>query len=424
MASNYTGNGSANEPPSPSPGPGVRPIISIPAGTDVRTIESITQEMKTAVDFIAYQQDSVQLAPPSFSADGSGYSAVTHTGTGTGTCAPTALSTTVSQASTQPYSYLIKIIVGGAVGTATFQMSTNGGTTFGATNTTAANIVVSPTGISLAFAGTFVANDTYSFIEVDRPLLSLVGSTLGGVGAQEFDHLGFPQGKYQMFREDWTGAGFTVTPGSSAVATWNRWLATTTTSAAINVNAPNVTYPGSSIAIDTAAATPTAGVIYTNAMMYSGYANLYSALEFDFGLSDLTASGSDVYMGWSSTPTPEANNNDRALLYWKASTQKLTLQTANGSIILSSLACPIQPTAANVPNIRARIEVYGSASLYGNMIRLFLDNGSGWRLCSTQNGVFPSTGLYPMFRVYNAGAGTGTYLARIGSVRAAWNVWT
>lgn len=424
MASDYTGNPFANEPPSPSPSPGSIPIVSIPAGTDVRTIESITQGTKALTDYSAYTQRSVQLAPPSFSADGSGYSAVTHTGTGTGTCAPTALSSTVPHSSTQPYPYLIKIIVGGAVGTATFQMSINGGTTFGSTVTTSATVIVAPTGISLSFVGTFVAGDTYAFVEVDRPLLSLVGSSIGGVGAQEFDHLGFPQGKYQLFREDWCGSGFTVGPSQSAVATWNRWIATTSANAGINAGAPNSSYPGASVALDTAGATPNAAVIYTNAMMYAGYASLYSAMEFDFGISDITSAGSDIYMGWSSTPTPEANSSDRALIYWKASTQKLTLQTANGSISLLSSACNIQPTASNFPNMRARIEVYGSSSVYGNMVRLFLDNGTGWNLCNVEIGVFPTTGLYPMFRVYNAGSGTGTYLARIGSVRATWNVWT
>ena len=58
MASNYTGNPTAAQSPSSAPGPGVAPIISIPAGTDVRTIESITQEMKCLADYVAWLTSS------------------------------------------------------------------------------------------------------------------------------------------------------------------------------------------------------------------------------------------------------------------------------------------------------------------------------------------------------------------------------
>lgn len=54
MASNYTGNPSAAQAPSSAPGPGVVPVISIPAGTDTRSIESITQQMKVNADGLAY----------------------------------------------------------------------------------------------------------------------------------------------------------------------------------------------------------------------------------------------------------------------------------------------------------------------------------------------------------------------------------
>lgn len=53
-ATNYTGNPAGTQAPGPTPAPGALPIISIPAGTDVRTIESITQSMKESADFIAY----------------------------------------------------------------------------------------------------------------------------------------------------------------------------------------------------------------------------------------------------------------------------------------------------------------------------------------------------------------------------------
>ena len=65
MASNYTGNPNATQAPGPTPAPGAIPIISIPAGTDVRTIESISQALKESVDYIAYIQTILRLGIPS-----------------------------------------------------------------------------------------------------------------------------------------------------------------------------------------------------------------------------------------------------------------------------------------------------------------------------------------------------------------------
>lgn len=62
MASPYTGNPTGVQAPGTQPMPGVLPIVSIPAGTDVRTIESITQEMKECADFIAYIQNHLVSA--------------------------------------------------------------------------------------------------------------------------------------------------------------------------------------------------------------------------------------------------------------------------------------------------------------------------------------------------------------------------
>lgn len=61
-----------------------------------------------------------------------------------------------------PLSVVVAIILGGAVGTATFQYSTNGGQTWSATTTTAATVAITD-GLTLNFAaGTYVANDTYA----------------------------------------------------------------------------------------------------------------------------------------------------------------------------------------------------------------------------------------------------------------------
>ena len=54
MATNYTGNPSAVQAPSPAPGPGVAPIISLPADTDGWTVANFYQALKTLADFSAY----------------------------------------------------------------------------------------------------------------------------------------------------------------------------------------------------------------------------------------------------------------------------------------------------------------------------------------------------------------------------------
>lgn len=54
MPSNYVGNPTAAQSPSAAPGPGIIPVVSIPAGNEVRTIESITQPLETPANFIAF----------------------------------------------------------------------------------------------------------------------------------------------------------------------------------------------------------------------------------------------------------------------------------------------------------------------------------------------------------------------------------
>ncbi|MBM6707111.1 hypothetical protein H6A68_08715, partial [Bifidobacterium pullorum subsp. saeculare] len=67
------------------------------------------------------------------------------------------------------YSVIGKIILGGAVATATFQISFDGGVTYSQTYATAATVAAfaASTGLTLTFAaGTYVAGDTYTFATV------------------------------------------------------------------------------------------------------------------------------------------------------------------------------------------------------------------------------------------------------------------
>lgn len=54
FGSNYTGNPTAVEAPSPAPGAGVAPVIYLPADADGATWANLFQALKTLCDFIAY----------------------------------------------------------------------------------------------------------------------------------------------------------------------------------------------------------------------------------------------------------------------------------------------------------------------------------------------------------------------------------
>lgn len=84
--------------------------------------------------------------------------AVTLSGSG-----PAASNVTFTASPIDVYSALITMVVAGAVGTATFKVSVDGGNSYSAEIATAAKYAVPGTGMVLAFSSTFVTGDTYSF---------------------------------------------------------------------------------------------------------------------------------------------------------------------------------------------------------------------------------------------------------------------
>lgn len=100
---------------------------------------------------------------------GDTYSAtsVVHGPTGTGTVVPSGTPVATSASSRGSYRVIVQIVLGGAVATATFKYSLDGGVTYNTgTITTAATVVLTGTGITLTFSGTFTAADFYEFIAV------------------------------------------------------------------------------------------------------------------------------------------------------------------------------------------------------------------------------------------------------------------
>ncbi len=93
------------------------------------------------------------------------------------------------------YSWVVKISFQGALGTARFQYSTNGGSTFSAEITTSASYVVPSTGITLQFpAGNYVANDSWSWTVNPAFLYAVPGTGIG---------LSFPGGTY-VANDSWS----------------------------------------------------------------------------------------------------------------------------------------------------------------------------------------------------------------------------
>lgn len=94
-------------------------------------------------------------------------SAITQTGSGANSVAvvttTSGITTTGGYSAWDHGSWVIKMISGGVVGTATFQFSKDGGTTYSTTRATAASVTVE-TGMAITFgSGTFVAGDLFSF---------------------------------------------------------------------------------------------------------------------------------------------------------------------------------------------------------------------------------------------------------------------
>jgi hypothetical protein len=105
---------------------------------------------------------------------------------------------TLTGAATDYALYKVRIIAGGAVATATFQYSSNGGTDYSDTIATAATYLL-PSGVTINFtAGTYVADETYSWTDT-APAFTAgdIGNAIDDVIDSEFDPecihiLGYP----------------------------------------------------------------------------------------------------------------------------------------------------------------------------------------------------------------------------------------
>lgn len=137
---------------------------------------------------------------PSLTDAGTGYTAVTQTGSGLGTVA-------FSGACGAPVDFMIKITLAGAVATAKYQLSRNRGRDYDVEATTAATVTDTATGAIITFdssGGNFVLDDTYEAQLVFAPL-AVYKNRYGYVGGGR-DHLGSEAGRWSGIETAWAEA--------------------------------------------------------------------------------------------------------------------------------------------------------------------------------------------------------------------------
>ena len=67
MPTNYTGNATATQPPSPAPGLIIDPVAAMPNDGEVRNVSSILQPLKVALDWISWIRQQLAAIPTQIS---------------------------------------------------------------------------------------------------------------------------------------------------------------------------------------------------------------------------------------------------------------------------------------------------------------------------------------------------------------------
>lgn len=363
MPSSYVSNPAATQPPSAAPGPRVLPTISIPAGNETRSIESIQQQMRVGTDFIGHVQSAVGLDIAVANSSGSGFSAPVFTSFG-GTVAAGG-----NVHLTDGTRFVIQIQTPGATGTATFKTSMDGGNTYGALQTTSASMTDATSGITLAFFGTFTALGTASFRAAFTPIMEWRDSAGSVRGI--LDHNGYRRGRLNEFVFDFLDiAGGTITGAASLLI--NTRLAYSVP-VGVNIN----TQGGSGTlampcpylrAVSTNAASGAILYVKSGVNILEPAAFTSAVMEFEVQLN--SASNCDWKFGFSNTTGGTPTGEFAVALCKQAGDTTWQLLTGNGSTSTKTNTGVTPNTAA--PD-RVTLEYYGSASPYGAIARVFIN---------------------------------------------------
>jgi hypothetical protein len=364
MPTLYTGNPNATQPPSPAPGSVV--VVSIPNDGEPANVASVAQAFKVLTDYVAYLQSGARTDLAVVNAAGSGFTAPTYTAFG-GTVTPSGTAHI-----TDGTRFAIQIQLGGAVGAATFKTSTNGGATYGATQTTAASMVDATSGITLAFAGTLTAAGTASFRSAFTPLAQW-SDALGNVRSI-VDHNGYRRGRTNEIIEDWQ-AWVNLT-GPSGPQQAGRWFYSVPASTILFGFNATAAFPGGGILLSTTSIPTATSIGMTTphlAFMPQSFTSL--VMEFEASMSPVGANAMNWQVGVSSSGTtnvgtPLATAQQMTVGRRASDPNTWQLFTANGSALnVVDTGVAINTT---VPD-RITLELHGSASPYGAKARCFIN---------------------------------------------------
>lgn len=406
----YTANPNAAKAPSPAPGPGVIPVINSPQDLiDDVNAANFAQQSEVNADFIAHIQSAVHLDTPAVAASGSGFTSPSYASFG-GTVAPSG-SVKINTGTR----FVIKIIAGGSVGTATFQTSTDGGNTFGSTQTTAASMTDATSGITLAFTGTLTINGTASFRSAFTPQASRQDAA-GNIRSL-VDHNGYPMGRITRLQEDWLGAFATISAATNPLSNFAKWAFTNNSTESMAVQPPNATYPANYVDLATLASGSSQTMLYFNRACVAPSSSLLSfVFECEVGLANVGAaiSQADIAFGFNTNNGSTPPYSSSIMLRYSGSGNWIASTSGGGSQDTG-----VAPSAATDPSSgqRFRFEIHGSSSPYGAVCLFFINEA----LCASLTTGIPSAILFPIFNLKNSTAAINHMY--IGSVSMAWNRW-
>jgi hypothetical protein len=419
FGTNYQGNPVAVETPSPAPGPRVLPVVYLPSDLDANTYASIQQAHKTEADFIGHIQTAVGLDVPVLNASGNPFTTVTYTAFG-GTVTPSG-SVHISDGTR----FMIQIQVGGAVGTATFKTSVDGGNTFGATQTTAASMTDATSGITLAFSGTFTANGTAAFRAAFTPQAQWRDQA--GNLRSIIDHLGFRSSSHNTeFREEWLTVQNAVTTSTLALANpiWSFAVAganSSLSSFADGTGGSGGSFVGNGMKLTPGTANTNAAVLF----MAQPIANLrvgwpITVFEFEFcavtSLSNVTRN-----LGMNSQPNANAINaatpQGAGAWFTSANGGVWTAVTQSGTGTNTTTVSTVSPVLNTAQQFR--LVIAGPSSQYGTLTALFFINEA---LIAQMTTTMPGVGSYTFF-VAGFCTGAATAIGHIPPLYLTLNRW-
>jgi hypothetical protein len=409
MPSNYNGNSAASQSPSPPPGSSYNTVVSLPSDGDPDNAAAYAQGYKVLADRAAFQQKSSNAFLPQIASGGVGYTVVSHTGGGTGTVTPSGVVSV-----TGGVYFAIKIIVGGAVATATFQSSLDGGVTYGATQTTAASMTDATTGVTLAFAGTFNATDVYQWTSALTPQAQWKDGS-GNVRSL-IDHNGYRGGRLCELRENWISENTAISSSITPIAKLPRWSALIASGGTITPGSGGTTsaYPAPAISVATSATNGSKSSLYSAGPLVRIAGAASFILEFDLGLN---ATGTyTVWAGLDSTNDPQAGTTHGVRIRAQSGTANWQVDFIEAGTTTIDSGVAVNAAATDASSLTAKIELHGSSSPFGKTAWVFL-NGI---LVAESTNVPVGNSLNAVFEVF-AGASTSASTLALGTVTSTVN---